>query len=124
MKNRFLCVAFSFLALIYSYAGFSAQKAVFSSSDDLKIVEFHSPVKNFVLVSVDEAKISGVPERNLSRSQKKTENSNQFFGGVAFKNPAVFSSNLPLLSDISESTFRVLLLPKSIKNIIFLQTVI
>lgn len=125
MKSRFLYVIFSFLALFSSYAGFGAQKAVFSSlSDELKIIEIHQPAKNLVFVSADESKIIGINERTLSRNQKKTENQNQFQGGLVFNAAKISSVKLPEFSDFSQSTFRVLLLPKSIKNIILLQTVI
>lgn len=125
MKSRFLYVIFSFLALFSSYAGFGAQKAVFSSSsDELKIIEIHQPAKNLVFVSVDESKVLGINERSLSRNQKKTENQNQFQGGLVFDTAEISSAKLPEFSRISQSVSRTLLLPKSIKNIIFLQTVI
>lgn len=124
MKSRLLYVIFSFLALFSSYAGFGVQRAVFSSSDELKIVSSHAASPDFISVAANETKISGINESSFSRSQKKAEFSFQFAGGFAIASSGSFSSNIPFLSGISESTSRVLLLPKSVENIIFLQTVI
>lgn len=124
MKSRFLYVIFSFLALFSSYAGFGAQKAVFSSSDELKIIEIHSSSKEFISVSLKKADMSGLAERTLSRSDKKSDTQGQFHYGFVFGQSSVSPVNLPFLSDISQSAFRVLLIPKSIKTILFLQTVI
>ena len=124
MKSRFLYVAFSFLALFSSYAGIGVQKTVFLSSD-VKTVGVYSPLKQvFICSSANDLKIKGIAEQSFSRSQKKTD----FSGSVS-------SCFLPVLmphscedflsfSLLSESTSRVLILPKSVKNIIFLQTVI
>ena len=121
MKCRLLYIVVSFLALFPSYAGISVQKAVFSSSDDVKIVAVHSPSQEFISASVNEAKII---ERTFSRSQKKTESFGGFSGNLLFEDLGFSSAFLSFSSNISSSTFRVLLLPKSIQNIIFLQTFI
>ncbi len=121
MRRRLLYAFFPLLILFSSYAGISAQKAVFSNSDEIEIVTIHSASNDFVLSSANES--SGA-ERVFSRSQKRTEFSNCFFKSPfikvdSFEVPSVFLS-----SNVSKSTFRVLLLPKLIQNIIFLQTVI
>lgn len=125
MRNRFLYVILSFLALFSSYAEFGAQKAVFSSSsDELKIIEIHSSSKEFISVSLTKPDMSGLTERTLSRSDKKSDTQGQFHYGFVVGQSSVSSVNLPFLSDISQSAFRVFLIPKSIKTILFLQTVI
>lgn len=124
MKTRLLYVIFSFLALFSTYAGFGVQKAVFSSSDELKIVASHAASPDFISVSANETKISGINECSFSRSQKKAEFSAQFAGCFDIASTGSFSSNIPYRSFFSESASRVLLLPKSIESIIFLQTLI
>ncbi len=121
MKRRLLYAFFPLLILFSSYAGISAQKAVFSASDEIEIVTIHSASKDFVLSSANES--SGA-ERVFSRSQKRTEFSNCFFKSPFVKVAALEVPSVFLSSNISKSTFRVLLLPKLIQNIIFLQTVI
>lgn len=121
MKHRLLYAFFPLLILFSSYAGISAQKAVFSASDEIEIVTVHCASKDFVLSSANES--SGA-ERVFSRSQKRTEFSNCFFKSPFVKTSALEAPSVFLASNISKSTFRVLLLPKLIQNIIFLQTVI
>ncbi len=121
MKRRLLYVIFSFLALFSSYAGIGVQRAVFSSSDDVKIVTVHAPSQEFVSASSSESKII---ERVFSRSQKKADSCNKFSTGLFFDRIEAVSVYLPFFTYASFNASRVLLLPKSIQNIIFLQTVI
>ena len=108
MKRRLLYVIFSFLALFSSYAGIGVQRAVFSSSDDVKIVTVHAPSQEFVSAS----------------SSEKADSCNKFSTGLFFDRIEAVSVYLPFFTYASFNASRVLLLPKSIQNIIFLQTVI
>ena len=120
MKCRFLYAVFSFLVL-FSSTGISAQKAVFSSSDDVKIITVHSASQEFISVSSNESK---AVERSFSRFQKKSDFSNCFSEGLYVEAAAPDTLSVFPSSNISVSTYRVLLLPKSIQTIIFLQTLV
>lgn len=124
MKNRFLYVICAFLALFSSYAGVNVQKAVFSSSDELKIVTSHEVVPEFISASVNEARLTGRTEYSVLRFQKKNVTSFYIPFDFALFPAKTSPFKFSFLKDISESTSRVLLLPKSVENIIFLQTVI
>jgi len=122
MKHRFLHVIFGVLVLLSGVAGTTMQKAVISSSsDDVKIVTVHSSAQEISPVVLNESKIIG---RTVIRSTKKSTSAKEFSLEL-FLSSIKFSFNI--LFSKSKSTFvtsRVLLLPKQIKTVIFLQTLL
>lgn len=124
MKSRFLYVLFSFFALFSSYGGIGLQKTVFLSSD-VKTVEIYSPVKQvFICSSVSDSRLNGIEERSFSETRKKTEFSSSLSDTLMSGVLTLSCRDVPPFTILSETAARVLLLPKSVKNIIFLQTVI
>ena len=119
MKHRFLYLFLSILLLLSANIGTTVQKAVFSfSSEDVKIITYHSSVQYLADATVNESKVSG---KTFSRSQKRS-NSFHDFSSAKFIKKASFAFNFSSFCSSTLSTTRILLLPKHIKNLILLQT--
>ena len=124
MKSRFLYVLFSFFALFSSYGGIGLQKTVFLSSD-VKTVEIYSPVKQvFICSSFSATRLNGIEERSFSGTRKKAEFSSSLSDTLMSGVLTLSCRDFTPLTILSETAVMVLLLPKSVKNIIFLHTVI
>lgn len=119
--NRFLHILLSLLLLVSAPVGASVQTAVFSPSDDLKIVKVHASAQEMAPALVAE---SDVIERTVVRSQKKSANLQEEFSNDAFCENARLFLLFPSFSAVAPSSSRVLLLPKSLQTVIFLQTVL
>ena len=123
MKYRFLHLILSVLILLSTPVGTNVQTAVFDSSDDVKLVSVYTSAQELNPVFVGEAKSF---ERNIVRSQKKSASSSQrtFNENVALFEKADFSFSILSFSSSTQSSSRVLLLPKTLQTIFFLQTVL
>lgn len=119
-KYRFLHFVLCFLLLCSGYSGTNVRAAMFDSSDDLKVVVHPSAAQEITPVFVGEA---NTIERTIVRSQKKSASS-QEFNHESFCASAGFSFSFPSFVSSSISTSRILLLPKSLQNLIFLQTLV
>ena len=121
MKSRFLYIILSLLILLSTPVGTNVQTAVIDSSDDVKVVSVYSSAQELNPVFVSESKSF---ERTVVRSQKKPASSEQkSFNQVLF-GEADFSFSTLSFSSSSLASSRVLLLPKSLQTVIFLQTVV
>ena len=120
MKSRFLHFILAFLLLFSVPFGTTVQTAVLDSSDDIKVVMINSSSQELTPLLVTESKII---ERSLVRSQKKSA-STQEFNHESFCTSDDFSfSFLTFISSTIPSS-RILLLPKSLQTVIFLQTLV
>ena len=120
MKSRFLHFILAFLLLFSAPFGAGVQTAFLDSSDDIKVVTIHSSSRELTPLLVTESKII---ERTLVRSQKKSA-STQEFNHESFCASADFSFFIPSFTSSTIPSSRILLLPKSLQTIIFLQTII
>ncbi|WP_407428228.1 hypothetical protein [Treponema sp.] len=121
MKSRFLHLILSLLILVSAPVGMNVQTAVIDSSNDVKVVSVYSSAQELNPVFVSEAKSF---ERTVVRSQKKSASSEQKAFNVDLFSKADFSFSIFSFSSTTQTSSRVLLLPKSLQTIIFLQTVI
>ena len=120
MKSRFLHFLLAFLLLFSSPLGSGVQTAVLTSSDDLKVVTYHSAAQEITPVLVSESKPI---ERTIVRSQKKSAGT-QEFNHESFCASADFSFSIPSFTSSTIPSSRILLLPKSLQTVIFLQTLV
>ncbi|MBP3771099.1 MAG: hypothetical protein J6I53_00235 [Treponema sp.] len=120
MKSRFLHFILAFLLLFSAPFGAGVQTAFLDSSDDIKVVTIHSSSRELTPLLLTESKII---ERTLVRSQKKSA-STQEFNHESFCASADFSFSFPSFTSSTIPSSRILLLPKSLKTVIFLQTLI
>lgn len=120
MKSRFLHFLLAFLLLFSAPFGASVQTAFLDSSDDIEVVTIHSSSQEITPLLVIESKII---ERTLVRSQKKSA-STQEFNHESFCASADFSFFIPSFVSSTIPSSRILLLPKSLQTVIFLQTLI
>ena len=122
MKNRILHFILSVLVLLSVPVGTNVQTAVFDSSDDdVKVVSVYTSAHEINPVFVGESKSA---EHHVVRSQKKSASFQKDFFNETLFAQADFSFDLHLFSKSSPVNSRVLLLPKSLKTVIFLQTVV
>ena len=119
--NRILHLILSVLILLSTPVGTNVQTAVFDSSDDVKILSVYTSAQELNPVFVDEAKSF---ERNIVRSQKKSVSSEQKTFNALLSGVTDFSFSPLSFSGNSQASSRVLLLPKSLRTVIFLQTVL
>lgn len=119
MKYRGLHFVLAFLLLVSAHIGTDVQTAVFDESDDVKIVTVHTSAHEFAPALFSE---TSVIERTVIRSQKKSGVSLQLENLLFEKSASVCDFSPSFAQNASSS--RVLLLPKSLHHLIFLQTVI
>lgn len=119
--NRILHIVISFLILLSTPVGTNVQTAVFHFSDDVKIVSIYTSAQDLNPVIVRQTKGQ---ERSFVRSSKKTSQLQRLcLDGDLLSD----SSNLSFCSKESvrcACISRILLIPKSLKTVFFLQTVI
>jgi len=120
MKSRFLHFILAFLLLFSAPFGAGVQTAFLDSSDDIKVLTIHSSSRDLTPLLVTESKII---ERNIVRTQKKSA-STQEFNHESFCASADFSFFIPSFTSSTIPSSRILLLPKSLQTVIFLQTLI
>lgn len=125
-KNRLLCFFASLLIAFSGAAGSFTQRAFFSDGE-IEFVSLHSENQNHALLLEksfeQELRVSEESSRSslrVARGQKRSFSQFLFFLSENFKNSdfSVFS-----FSSVSISHGRILLLPRVIKSIIFLQTI-
>ena len=119
--NRFLHFILSVLVLLSMPVGTNVQTAFIDSSSDVKVVSVYSSAQELNPVFVGEAKSF---EKTVVRQQKKSASFEQKAFNTALSDGADFSFSIPSFLSSSQTFSRVLLLPKSLQTIIFLQTVI
>ena len=120
MKSRFLHFILAFLLLFSVPFGTTVQTAVLDSSDDIKVVMIHSSSQEFTPLLVTESKII---ERSLVRSQKKSAGTQEFNHESFCASDDFYFSFLSFTRSTIPSS-RILLLPKSLQTVIFLQTLV
>ena len=120
MKSSFLHFLLAFLLLFSAPVGTRVQTAVLDSSDDIRVVTIQSSSQELAPVLVTESKII---ERTLVRSQKKSAGT-QEFNHESFCASADFSFYVPSFSKSTIPSSRILLLPKSLQTVFFLQTLV
>ena len=120
MKSSFLHFLLAFLLLFSAPVGTRVQTAVLDSSDDIRVVTIQSSSQELAPVLVTESKII---ERSLVRSQKKSAGM-QEFNHESFCASADFSFYIPSFSKCTIPSSRILLLPKSLQTVFFLQTLV
>ncbi len=119
--NRILHFVITFLILLSAPVGTNVHTAVFdSSSNDVKVFSVYTSAQEINPVCFSETKII---ERIQVRPQKKSSSVQSVFDGC-FLAKSGFSFLIPSFSKLTLAKARVLLLPKSIQNIIFIQTVV
>ena len=118
--SRILYFFLAFLLLTSASAGNCVQKVCFKSSDEIKIIKIHSPSQK-VFVSLSESKNA---ERTIIRSGKKSVSIQEFSAQTLFAQAKSSFVQSFSPTKLSASYARVFLLPKSLKTIIFLQTLV
>ena len=119
MKNRILYFILSIFLMFSASAGNKIQKAIFSAhSDEIKIVTTSSSAQFLAPEQVNESKII---QQNITKSQKKSSAFHNINPDEACER-INFIFNFLSFTSSSISTTRILLLPKTIKILIFLQT--
>ncbi|MBR4374302.1 MAG: hypothetical protein IKO57_13095 [Treponema sp.] len=120
MKHRVLNSILVFLLLFSAHIGTDVRTALFDESDDIKIVTTHTSSQEISPALFSESRII---EQSVVRSQRKSGVSFHFENNVFLTEKSSYTEATKTFRRNPIST-RVLLLPKSIQNVIFLQTVI
>ena len=118
---RFLHILLAFLLVFSASTGNCVQKCAFKSSDEIKIVKVISSTQEILPLRLTESKNV---ERMVSRLQKKSLTFQDFSTQPLFAESKLSFFQFFFSTKITAISARVFLLPKSLKTVIFLQTVI
>ncbi len=122
MKSSFLHFLLTFLLLISAPVGTRVQSAFVDSSDDIRVVTVYSSAQENTPVLLNETKASDSTVIRSSRIQRKTISFKDFSAHFSVENCGISLVIPPFLSFCAQFSFRVLLLPKTILTLIYIQT--